>query len=192
LKKINLKEYALPLGIFPPVKFQVEFNNRSETDFGNKTEFLCPYYDKQKNSCGVWLHRGSVCTSYYCISDHGESGLQLWEMLGDYIHKLEMSLAQDCLVAQGIPFDRVENQFEYINCSSATPEEMQSNSMSQAIFESYWLDIEKDPKEFYISIYEYAKNLDLLQFRSLLDEDIEDEASEIQKLIKELALSVQV
>jgi hypothetical protein len=97
-QKIRDREYALPMGIFVPVKYQVAFNNRQSEDFGNRAEFLCPYYDGQGQQCGLWLHRGSVCTSYYCTSDRGEAGLQFWATLGDYLHICEMVLAQDCVV----------------------------------------------------------------------------------------------
>ena len=49
-QKIQRREYALPLGVFAPVSYQVAFNQREPADFGNKESFLCPYFDRKKRA----------------------------------------------------------------------------------------------------------------------------------------------
>lgn len=183
LHKIQNNEYALPLGIFAPVRYQVQFNNREESDFGNRKDFLCPYFDRQKNKCGIWLYRGSVCTSYFCASDRGEKGLQLWSLLGEYLHLCEMSLAQDCMVSMGMHPDMIDSQLEYINCSTATAEEMKSDSLSPALFASYWGDWNEPLLEFYKSSYNYVCQLNPENMTDIIDENACEVEEEIKKLL---------
>ncbi len=181
--KIQNQEYALPLGLFAPVKYQIEFHQRNENDFGFNSKFLCPYFDKIKQQCGIWAYRGSVCTSYFCDSDFGKKGLQFWSLFGDYLHYLEMSLAQDCMVSLGLDADLIDLQLEYINCESASEEEVQSNSMSDSIFNCHWKSwmelnqINSDNaksawiEKFYIDSFNYAKSISLDNLKIIFTDD---------------------
>lgn len=183
-KKIQEREYALPMGIFVPVPYQVKFNQRQPEDFGNREEFLCPYYDRTQQQCGVWRHRGSVCTSYFCVSDRGDMGLQFWSMLGDYLHICEMVLSQDCLVSMGIPPENIDGQLEYINCETATPEEMVSNSMGAALFKNYWSDWDGDIENYYISCAKYLEKLSIAEMKERLSPEVHELETEIQHHLK--------
>lgn len=186
--KIKARDYALPLGIFAPLNYQIQFNNRDENDFGNKKNFLCPYFNHQTKNCGIWLHRGAVCTSYYCVSDRGEKGLKLWENLGEYLHLCEMVLSQDALVSMGLSPDIIENQLEYVNCMNGTEEEMTTSSMSQALFEDYWKDwIPHDSIEsFYINCSKYISSLTTAQIKTLLEEETQELESQLQSLFESI------
>ena len=173
-QKIQRREYALPLGVFAPVSYQVAFNQREPADFGNKESFLCPYFDRKKEQCGIWRHRGSVCTSYFCASDRGAVGLEFWERLGDYLHVCEMVLAQDCVVSMGLPPDCIDGQLEYINCATGTPEELAINSMSVPLHRSYWVDWSGDIEEYYLSCCRYLKNLSPREIGELLRDEIHE------------------
>ncbi|MEY4616776.1 MAG: hypothetical protein RJB66_1736 [Pseudomonadota bacterium] len=182
--KIKNREYALPMGIFVPVAYQVKFNNRAPEDFGNRPEFLCSYYDKNQQQCGIWRHRGSVCTSYFCVSDRGPEGLQFWEMLGEYLHVCEMVLAQDCLVSMGIPPENIDGQLEYINCSTGTAEEMASHSMSEPLFQTYWSDWGGDIEEYYLSCARYLNGLPLSELQNLLHSETSEMEEELRNHIE--------
>lgn len=184
--KIEAREYALPLGVFAPLNYQIQFNNRNENDFGNRQDFLCPYFNYQNKNCGMWQHRGAVCTSYYCVSDRGEAGLKLWENLGEYLHLCEMVLSQDALVSMGLSPDIIENQLEYVNCMSGTEEEISSSSMSQALFDDYWKDWipQHTIENFYISCSKYISSLTTEQIRVLLQEETQEIEAILQSLFK--------
>lgn len=179
-EKIRLREYALPMGIFVPVAYQVKFNNRKPEDFGQREEFLCPYYDRKNQNCGIWHHRGSVCTSYFCASDRGEAGLQFWEMLGDYLHICEMVMAQDCVVSMGLPPECIDGQLEYINCATGTPEELASHSMSEPVFKSHWADWGDDIEEFYLSCSRYRQSVGTEELAALLYDEIHEIENELR------------
>lgn len=179
--KIQRQEYALPLGIFAPLRYQIAFNNRAEHDFGNKEEFLCPYFNRINKSCGLWQHRGAVCTSYFCVSDRGPQGLKLWELIGEYLHLCEMILSQDALVSMGLSPDLIEGQLEYVNCNSGTEEEKASHSMNPALFKEYWNEWvpHHTIENFYINCSTYILSLDFEQLDALLYEETQDLEKEL-------------
>jgi hypothetical protein len=184
-KKIAQRQYALPMGIFAPVSYQVRFNNRAPEDFGNRSEFLCPYFDSQKMNCGIWRHRGSVCSSYFCVSDRGSAGLEFWQQLGDFLHVCEMVLAQDSLVSMGMPAEGIDAQLEYVNCETGTSEELSSASMSEALFRSFWTEWDGSIEEFYLSCNRYVNGLGVSGLRELLYEETQAQEESLRQFYQE-------
>lgn len=181
--KINSLQYALPLGIFVPVNYQVAFNHRESEDFGNRSDFLCPYFDKGMNQCGIWHHRGAVCTSYFCASDRGELGLEFWQRLGDYLHVCEMVLAQDALVSMGLPPEIIDGQLEYINCDTGTTEELASASMGRPLYNYFWKDWNHSPEEFYQLCCDYVAQLTPKDLKNLLSEEVSDHEEALSAIL---------
>lgn len=91
-------EGALPLGLRPPMEYRRKFLSRGPRDFGRREDLLCTFYDRETGGCRIWRHRGSVCTSFFCRSDLGPRGLRFWSLFGDYLHHVEMCLAEEALV----------------------------------------------------------------------------------------------
>jgi hypothetical protein len=96
--KILNDDFALPIGIIPSFSFQKQFNNKSLGEFGNRADWLCPYYNPTQQNCGIWQYRGTVCTSFVCKSSYGAKGLKFWESLSNYLHYVEMALMEESLV----------------------------------------------------------------------------------------------
>ncbi len=184
--KILNRVYALPMGLFVPLSYQIKFINREPQDFGNKVELLCPYFDKQKMNCGIWKYRGSVCTSYFCYSDYGKQGTEFWEILGEYLNACEMVLSQDCVVSRGLPPEIIDGQLEYINCATATSEELSSDSMSEAIFLSYWSEWTGSIEEFYRSCHYYVSNFSDQEMAELLSDETKELEEALKKKIKRI------
>lgn len=182
-RKISDREYTLPMGIFVPIPYQLKFINREPQDFGNKEDLLCPYYNKGKNNCGLWQYRGSVCTSYFCYSDYGPQGLEFWEILGEYLHTCEMVLSQDCVVSRGLDPEIIDGQLEYLNCSSGTKEEMDSNSMSEPLFLHYWSGWDEGIEEYYISCYHYINSMSVEELKKLLLEETQGLEMQVKEKI---------
>jgi Fe-S-cluster containining protein len=169
LKLQNLG-YLLPIGCLPPVRFQVLFNNRDELAFGNRQDWLCPFYDTGKNQCGIWRYRGSTCSTYYCTSDYGKSGLKFWSNLSDMLNLVEIRLAELALKKMGFSEDQILGQFEYFNCTDGTDEELSSDSLSSALWGHYWGNRNINVFDFYRQTYEIVANLTIED----LDPDFKD------------------
>lgn len=177
-QKIEKREYSLPIGMMASVRYQVAFNNRNPEDFGNKSEWLCPYYDRDHQNCGIWRYRGAVCTTYYCQSNHGKKGIRFWERFSDYLTYVEMALMEDVLVHMGFSPRQLSDNLVYINRSEGTAAELRSGALPIEKSKGLWLDYFDNQEEFFRKTYQMVKSFDKKRFREALGEmgaDIEEQ-----------------
>ncbi len=176
-RKIEKREYSLPVGMMASVRYQVHFNNREPEDFGNREDWLCPYYQREQQNCGVWRNRGAVCTTYYCQSNHGKKGIAFWEKFSDYLTYVEMAIMEDVLVHMGFSPRQISDCLEYINRQDGSPAEMKSDSLPLAVSKKLWLEHFDNQEEFFRKCYRMVKEFDKKRFREALGEmgaDIEE------------------
>lgn len=183
------KSYLLPIGALPPVRFQVLFNNREETDFGNRQDWLCPYFDKVKDQCGVWANRGATCSTYFCTSDYGKFGLSFWGSLFDLLNLIEIRLAEKALVELGFSEDEISGQSEYFDCTDGTEEEMKSDSMSQALWGHFWANRNDNVFEFYKQTHAIVAQLSQNDLKHVFKDQVFNKIeSKVSKAYKKLAI----
>lgn len=169
LKKIEKRQYALPIGVLPPIPYQMEFNHREKDEFGWREDWLCPYFDRGSQNCGIWRYRGSVCTSYYCKSDQKAAGKRFWKSLESYISYLEMALAEEVLVHLDFSPRQVSEQIGYLNRYEATATELRSSSLPMAKHQKIW-NLYEDPIAFYKKCDDLARSLSRQDVEELLGE----------------------
>jgi len=179
-RKISTREYALPLGTAPRVSFQVEFNARKEGEFGNREDWLCPYYQTQTQNCGIWKYRGAVCTSFFCKSDYGSKGLGFWEKLSNYLSYVEMALAEECLVELDFSPRQISEQLQYLNRQEASVQELLSPSLAPKNWKSLWNGYDSDIEVFYKKCAQKVQAWD----RARLKEAIGEAGAEIETQLK--------
>lgn len=168
-RKIQERQFTLPLGAFPTLKFQYEFINREYTDFGNREDLLCPYYNKPEQNCSIWEFRGVVCTTYYCTSNRGKKGQAFWSQLSDFLSYVEMALAEECLVQLDFSPRDISDQLTFLNRTEWTSEETVQEMISPSEFKSYWNGY-TDHAAFYQKCYEHVRNLSRKEFKEILGE----------------------
>lgn len=167
--KISNRFFVLPLGIVAPLKFQVELFEMKEKKFGKAHDWLCPYYDKIKNRCGIWQNRGSVCTSFYCESSKDKSGQNYWKKSLDYLSAIEMGLAEEALVRLDFSPRQVSDQLEYFNKKSLTAKEKKSDKIDLRTFNKIWNGV-SDVEAFYVKTLEVVKGLKRQDVKNLMGE----------------------
>lgn len=180
-RKIAAREYALPIGIAAPVRYQLEFQKRRPGQFGNREDWLCPYFDRQQNRCGVWRQRGSVCTSFYCQSDRGSRGLKFWSDLENYISYVEMALLQEVLALHAFSPRQVSDQLAYLNRRQGTQLEKRSWILPERKARQLWNGFFDEQEEFYKKSYRQVQALDKVAFRELLGELGQQLATQTEK-----------
>lgn len=104
----------LPVGLYPSTDYQNRLQQAGRQGFGKKQELLCPFYDQKQNGCSIWEYRPGVCASYFCKSNQGEKGLQLWADVENYLNHFEWKLATETLFR----LHYSENELAY--CQGAT------------------------------------------------------------------------
>lgn len=86
-----------PLGLRRPPSYQVLYGSSVDL-FGQSKAMLCPHYiDEQGGLCGVWRHRESTCTTWFCKFVRGSVGRDFWDQLQQLLRAVEEGLATWCL-----------------------------------------------------------------------------------------------
>ena len=161
--KISSRQYVLPLGIVAPVRYQVEFNELKSKQFGKREDWLCPYYDRTQNRCGIWRNRGSVCTTFYCHSSEGSKGKNFWKVVLNYLSYVEMVLCEEALVHLDFSPRQVSDLLGYINRHEGSSSELKSDSISLKKAKNLWNGYFDDQEGFYIKTLEVVKSFDKKQ-----------------------------
>lgn len=165
--KIENREFAFPIGMMAPFDYQYAFLTKSDEQFGNDENLLCPYYNKNQNRCDIWMFRGVVCTSFYCRSDYGQDGQKFWAVFSDYMSYVEMALAEECLVQLDFSPRDISDQLEFLNKREFEAEETEQRQISSTLDKSLWNGYE-DKVSFYKKCFAIVKNLDRNQFKEIL------------------------
>lgn len=166
-KKIDTREFCLPIGLLAPFDYQLSFLSKDETDFGNRPDLLCPYFDRTENQCSIWEYRGVVCTSFYCRSDYGQNGLKFWAVLSDYLSFVEMALAEECLAQLDFSPRDMSDQLMYLNKRDFSATEQSQKSLAVGVDKKLWNGY-SDKAEFYKKCFSLVQNISRVQFKEIL------------------------
>lgn len=169
-EKIHKREYSLPLGLVAPPNYQVPFNHRKKNEFGRREDWLCPYFNHEQQNCGIWRHRGAVCTSFYCKSSYGNKGIQFWDQISNYLTYVEMALMEESMVMLDFSPRQISDLLGYLNRTEATKTEMKSTSMPEKKARELWNGYYDDQEGFFKKSFQIVGELDRKAFRELLGE----------------------
>lgn len=167
LHKISEREFTFPIGVMAPFEYQFQFLTKEEEEFGNRSDLLCPYFDKSANKCSIWSYRGVVCTSFYCRSDYGQDGLKFWAVLSDYLSYVEMALAEECLVQLDFSPRDISDQLLYLNKRDFESNECEQRVIDKSTYQKLW-NLHESEVEFYKKCFAIIKKLDRNQFKEII------------------------
>jgi hypothetical protein len=81
-----------PLGIAMDPTYRAVYEN-APSAFGKAMPLRCPYYvDQDGGLCGIWQHRESVCTTWFCKFERGAYGRIFWRVINSLLRMIEVSL----------------------------------------------------------------------------------------------------
>jgi Fe-S-cluster containining protein len=166
--KIEKREYALPIGIVAPMPHQIKFAQRKDHEFGNREDWLCPYYDRIKNNCGIWKSRSSVCTSFHCLSSYGSAGFEFWDQLSDYISYVEMALMEEALLQLEFTPMEISDQLSFLNPEGQSSSRKRKQFLTKEFTSKVWKNYFEDQEGFYKKCYEIVANFSEKQFKKAL------------------------
>ncbi len=179
--KIKNREYVLPIGLVAPPSYQVPFNHRKKNEFGRREDWLCPYFNREKQNCGIWRHRGAVCTSFYCKSSFGQAGIQYWNELANYLTYVEMAVMEEALVMLDFSPRQISDLLGYLNRQEATKTELRSRRMLEKKARGLWNGYYDDQEVFFRKCFLIARELDRKSFKELLGEPGQQLESRLRK-----------
>ncbi len=88
-----------PLGLQCPPVHAVLYRIGGLASFGRARTLRCPHYVAEAGgACGIWRHRNSVCSTWFCKYARGATGQQFWQSLDQLLATAERELARWCLL----------------------------------------------------------------------------------------------
>ena len=96
-RRIAERVATTPLGLYRRPRDIAAYDKH--VDFGREPTFVCPYLVAEAGGmCGIWQHRGSVCSTWFCKHERGALGKRFWVALRDLLLVIERSLARYCVL----------------------------------------------------------------------------------------------
>lgn len=101
----------IPQGVSPPPSYRQAYQ-KDIAHFGNNVSLLCPYYQRiDSGLCGIWLHRNSRCSTWFCRYERGSVGVIFWKYMDQLLASIERSLARWCVLQLDIGADALEQLY---------------------------------------------------------------------------------
>lgn len=134
-RRIDSGVGVTPLGLETAAAYHLLYGHGS-AGFGHAESMRCPHYlEEGGGRCGIWRHRNSICTTWFCKYERGATGLAFWERLRDLLMAVETDVAAWCVLQCGLDADAIGVLFSF----RRKPEERERLSSAD-------LDGKADPK----------------------------------------------
>jgi len=96
---------ALPSGLWaPPARLRRKVELDAADKFGTEATMACPFL-KGDGGCGIYAYRNSVCSTFFCVNDHGEPGETLWSTMHALMGNAETGAAQWAMGEAGLSWE---------------------------------------------------------------------------------------
>lgn len=100
-RQLEQGQFVIPVGLGPAPAYQWRYVNKRPEEFGNNSDFLCPYYQRDSGGCTIWQFRSSECRSFFCVSESGVAGEEFWRRFNEMLYFVEINLSQAYLLERG-------------------------------------------------------------------------------------------
>jgi hypothetical protein len=108
LGRINARLAVTPLGVGRPPGYAVLYDDGEDT-FGRSLALRCPHYVEITGRCGIWPHRESVCSTWFCKHMRGQVGYAFWrKALQPLLRVVQDAVAKWCVLELDIGADGLE------------------------------------------------------------------------------------
>lgn len=112
LETVMKRGLLLPEGMHhSPGQWYDYLDDLENENFGKSVKVLCPMLDESNGYCRAHAFRNSVCSTFFCLKDHGTAGDEFWSQIQTLGTQVEMSLAQWALRVVGFDIDTYFQKF---------------------------------------------------------------------------------
>jgi hypothetical protein len=141
-----------PMGFYPNFQLKQKIEENPSL-FGQDDKLVCRYF--KKGACSVWIARGVVCLSYYCLHDHGHQGRLAWKKQEESLLILEAEMTQEILARMAYPSKFIEPQLKWDALAKLT-----ESQLTQLYNESWQATGYSSKAEFFLQCYKHYINPD--------------------------------
>ena len=134
------KGALIPEGMVNTPKQWTDYLDDIEHDrFGSSDQTLCPMLNPENGYCNIHAFRNSVCSTFFCLKDHGSRGDQFWSDVQVLGLQVETALSQWALDYIGFDLSSYINRFDSL--SENIPAVSASNRFwSKSALKALWAD----------------------------------------------------
>ncbi len=101
--RIDARVGVRPVGLAVPPGYAAQYELVGQQAFGRTRSLCCPH-QLEGGGCGIWLHRNSVCATWYCKHLRGGVGFAFWRGgVEPLIRAIEEEVALHCVAELGVP-----------------------------------------------------------------------------------------
>lgn len=96
LHRLSNPSNRSPLGLLTPPDFAEHYEEvKKSGQFGREIGLRCPHYlEAEGGICGIWAHRESVCTTWFCRHERGAVSRHFWSSLQQLLAVVEDVLSR--------------------------------------------------------------------------------------------------
>ena len=88
-----------------------------EERFGKSERVLCPHLEAETGFCRIHAFRNGVCSTFFCLNDHGDKGQKFWGKVQTLVCQIEMALSQWCMRQVGFDVEDYIKRYESLRTS---------------------------------------------------------------------------
>lgn len=101
VSRIARRTAVTPLGLGQTGTFRLTYEASQEEVFGRADSLRCPHY-LDGGACGIWKHRNSICSTWFCKHVRGDVSRQFWTAFKELLGCLEAELSVWAAAQAGI------------------------------------------------------------------------------------------
>ena len=123
-----------------PAQWYAYLADTKDEQFGKSKHVLCPLLDTKNGLCRVHAFRNSVCSTFFCLKDHGVKSERFWEQLLALGTQVETLLSQWALRQLGFDLDAYMERLNAHEDRVATLSLSGNRGWSKAALKMLWGD----------------------------------------------------
>ena len=110
----------------------------SEDSPPDEMRVLCPILDKSSGLCNIYAFRNAVCSTFFCLNDHGDRGQQFWEALEETVSHAESALTQWALSELGFDLKKYYKRLDKYAKAPLTVMDPKTRGWKESVRKDLW------------------------------------------------------
>lgn len=130
--------FMTPEGLVPSPLARFHFKRQDALGLYGKGETLCHLLDPTTGHCGIYAFRNGVCSTFFCIHDHGDVGDEFWGSLRDLVCHLETAVQQWALREVGFDVQRYMTALDALADAPLAASDTQTRAWHGDVLAGLW------------------------------------------------------